>query len=326
MVAVTGANGLLGNFILKKLISEKVPVVGLRRVSQSANSIFDREVEWREVDIINSLSLTEAFKNINTVIHTAAVVSFDPSAKERIFQTNVIGTQNVVNACLALGIPRLIFISSVAALGRKKGIVEINEESKWVDSNLNSDYAKSKYLAELEVYRGQEEGLSVSIINPSVILSTADPNKSSAQIFKYVYEERRFYSDGSLNYVDARDVAEIAYKLYEKKLDSEKLIANAGSINVKELLNKIAARLQKKEPSIKVNPKLLYLAAWLEEMRCKITRTDALISRQSVKMPAENFFYQNQKSMNKLNMVYRPLDETLDWCCEYYKKAFTTNK
>ena len=325
MIAITGVNGLLGNSILKKLVSEKIPAVGLKRAnSDLLNSA--KDLEWREADVINSLSLTEALKNIDTVIHTAAVVSFDPRAKERIFQTNVIGTQNVVNACIALGISRLIFISSVAALGRKKGVKEINEENKWVDSDLNSDYAKSKYLAELEIYRGQEEGLSISIVSPSVILAPANPNKSSAQLFKYVNDERLFYADGHINYVDTRDVADVVFNIYRNKIAGEKFIANAGSINVKELISKIALRLNKKEPSIKINPKLLLASAWLEEMRCKFTRNEVLISRQSVKSSREKFIYQNQKSIDRLNIAYRPLDETLDWCCEYYRDAFTTNK
>ena len=328
MVAITGANGLLGNFILKKFVSEKIPVVGLRRTNSDTTHLDSSSLgaEWREADVTNSLVLTDALKNIDTVIHAAAVVSFDPRAKERIFQTNVIGTQNVVDTCLALGIPRMIFISSVAAIGRKKGMVEIDEKNKWVDSDLNSDYAKSKYLAELEVFRGREEGLSISIVNPSVILSTANPNKSSAQLFKYVNDERSFYSDGYLNYVDARDVADIVFKIYEHKIDGEKFIANAGSIDLKELISKIAIRLNKKEPSIKINPRLLMTAAWLEEMRCKLTGAEALISRQSAKMPGEKFIYRNKKSIDRLNMVYRPLEETLDWCCEYYRNAFTTNK
>jgi len=328
MIAITGANGLLGNSILKKFVSEKIPVVGLRRTNNSSPSSLNntKEVEWREADITNSLSLTEALKNIDTVIHTAAVVSFDPRAKDRIFQTNVIGTQNVVNACIALGIPRLIFISSVAALGRKKGVTEIDEESKWVDSDLNSDYAKSKYLAELEIYRGQEEGLSISIVNPSVILAPANPHKSSAQLFKYVNDERTFYVDGQINYVDVRDVAQIIFNIYKNKITGEKFIANAASINVKELITEIARRLDKKEPSVKVNPRLLLGAAWLEEMRCKLTGTEALISRQSVKASREKFIYQNQKSIRRLNIAYRPLDETLDWCCEYYRDAFNINK
>jgi dihydroflavonol-4-reductase len=328
MIAITGANGLLGSFIATKFVSEKIPLIGLKRINTDISHLahVSQGVEWREADVTNSLSLTEALLNADTVIHTAALVSFDPRAKERIFQTNVLGTQNVVNACLALGIPRLIFISSVAALGRKKGMKEIHEENKWVDSDLNSDYAKSKYLAELEVYRGQEEGLSISIVNPSVILSAGNPNKSSAQIFKYVHQERLFYAEGNINYVDVRDVADMIYKIHENSISGEKYIANAGTIDLKELMTKIAIRLEKRVPSIKINLRLLQAAAWVEELRSKITGAEVLISRQSVKMPGEKFIYQNQKSINRLNMAYRPLEETLDWCCGHYKKAFTTNK
>ncbi len=328
MIAITGANGLLGSFILKKFISEKLPVIGLKRVKSNISHLdeFIPKTEWREADITNSLSLTDAFKNVHTIVHAAAVVSFDPRAKEKIYQANVIGTQNIVNACLASDIPRLIFISSVAALGRKKGAAEINEENRWTEGELNSDYAKSKYLAELEVYRGQEEGLSVSIINPSIILSAADPNKSSAQLFKYVQQKRMFYVDGTINYVDVRDVAELVYKIYKTPVPGEKYIANAGTVGLSELMQKIAVRLGKKGPSIKINPRLLRLAAWAEEMRCKFTGSEALISRQSVKMPAEKLIYHNNKSIHQLNMAYRPLDETLDWCCAYYRNAFTTNK
>src|SRR6185369_4946688 len=141
MIAITGANGLLGNSILRKLIAEKISVVGLKRANSDLSEFLrtSNDVEWREADVTNSLSLTDALQNVDTVIHTAAVVSFDPRAKERIFKTNVIGTQNVVDVCIDLRIQRLIFISSVGALGRKKGIIEINEENKWVDSDLNSD-------------------------------------------------------------------------------------------------------------------------------------------------------------------------------------------
>ena len=327
MIAITGANGLLGSFILKKFIAEKEPVIALKRPTSnlSATGLPDNVV-WRDADINNSVALRDALEKVDTVIHAAAIVSFDPRAKNKIFETNVVGTRNIVNACLGQGIRRLIFISSVAALGRKKGMEEINEDTRWTDSDLNSDYAKSKYLAELEVYRGQEEGLSISIVNPSVILSTTDPNKSSAQIFKYVQQQRLFYTDGSINYVDVRDVAESVFRIYQTPAPGEKFIVSAGCTEVRPLISKIARRLGKKPPSIKINPRLLPLAGWLEEMRCKLTGAEALISRQSVKMQQEKFTYQNQKSVERLNMTYRSLDETLDWCCDHYKRAFTTNK
>ncbi len=328
MIAITGASGLLGRFILKKFNAENAPVIAFRRATSDLSGLTNlgRPVEWREADITNSLTLIEALNNVETVIHSAALVSFDPREKKKIFQTNVSGTQNVVNACLSLGIPRLIFVSSVAALGRKKGVKEINEENKWEENELNSDYAKSKYLAELEVYRGREEGLSVSIINPSVILATGNPKNSSAQIFNYVQKQRPFYAEGNINFVDVRDVADMIYKIYKTPNPHEKFIANAGSIKLQELLGKIAKRLDKTKPSIKVSPRLIRAMAWLEEMRCTLTGEKMIISRQSVKIPGEEFVYQNQKSINQLNMAYRPLEETLDWCCEYYKNVYTTKK
>jgi len=328
MVAITGTSGLLGNFILRKLTEENIPTIGLKR-SQSDLSFLKhdvKQIEWRDADINDSSSLIDALQGVDTVIHSAAVVSFDPRAKEKIYNTNVNGTRNVVNACLALGIPRLIFVSSVAALGRKKGQTEIKEDNQWVDSDLNSDYAKSKYLAELEVFRGQEEGLKVSIVNPSVILAPANPGKSSAQIFNYVQKERKFYADGTVNYVDVRDVAEIIFKLYSENINEGKFIASAGQISLKELMSEIAVRLGKKPPSIRINPGLLLTAAWLEEIRCRITGSEALISRQSAKMPGEKFIYQNERSINRLKIAYKPISETLDWCCSHYIKAFSTNK
>jgi nucleoside-diphosphate-sugar epimerase len=328
MIAITGANGLLGNFIVRKFVSENLPVVALKRATSNTGFLNDltNKIEWREADVTNSLTLADALKGVDTVIHAAAIVSFDPRQKEKIFETNVVGTHNVVNACLALGVKRLIFVSSVAALGRNKLQVEIDEENKWVESDLNSDYAKSKYLAELEVYRGKEEGLTISIINPSVILAPANADKSSAQLFKYVVSEKRFYSDAAINYVDARDVADIIFKVYNNSSGGEKFVASAGVVDLKDLLSRIALRLNKKAPSIKISRKLIGVAARLEELRCRLTGKETLISRQSVKMSAEKFHYLNSKSIRQLDMKYRPLEETLNWCCEYYKNAFTTNK
>lgn len=103
---------------------------------------------------------------------------------------NITGTKHVVDACLSQGIRHLIHISSIAALGQKKETPIIDETSRWVESDLNTDYAESKYKGELEVWRGVEEGLDVSIINPAIIMAPADWTKSSAQLFHYVWKEK----------------------------------------------------------------------------------------------------------------------------------------
>ena len=328
MVAITGANGLLGSYLLQKFEAEKITILGIKRESSNLTKlpIHLQKIEWRNADVRDSDSLLTAFEGVDCVIHAAAFVSFDPRDRKRLFEINVEGTRNVVNACLALKIPRLIHISSVAALGRQKNRNTISEKNTWVKSSLNSDYAESKYLAELEVYRGQEEGLSVSLVNPSVILAPDRQLRSSAQIFKYVMDERKFFIERQLNYVDVRDVSESVWQTYSKKISGEKFIANAGPVQLKYLLDEIASRLGKKAPFIKINPTLVTLAAWIEELRCRLNGSRAVISRQSIRSSQENFVYENSKSIFQLPLQYHSLAETLDWCCKELADAYSTNK
>jgi dihydroflavonol-4-reductase len=328
MVIVTGANGLLGSFVLKKFIAEGVSVTGLKRVDSDTSLLGDVKdrINWREADINDAVSLNECLKDATVVIHAAAMVSFNPREEDTLYKVNVEGTKNVVDACLANGIKKLIHISSVAALSRQRGVSVINENSTWVDSPLNSAYAKSKYLAELEVYRGIEEGLPACIVNPSFILAPSDWQKSSSQIFNYIWQEKKFYSAGQSNYVDVEDVAEIIFKLYQQDFIGERFIACAGSISFKELFDEIASRLGKKIPSIKVSTRLLNVFAFMEEWRCRLLGTKPLVTRETVKATKEIFAYSNQKSIEKLDIRYKSLKVTLDGCCDYYLRTYSTNK
>ena len=186
MVAITGATGLLGGHILDKLLEEAASPIALYRPGQDL--LLPAGVIKRPADILDQVSLREALDGATTVIHAAAFVSFNPRRRKKIFEVNVMGTRNVIDTCLQLGIKNFIHISSVAALGRKSG-QEMTEESNWTGSH-STDYAESKYLAELEVFRAAEEGLTVSIVNPSFILSASQPLRSSATLFNYIWSEK----------------------------------------------------------------------------------------------------------------------------------------
>ncbi|MFN7260211.1 MAG: SDR family NAD(P)-dependent oxidoreductase [Cyclobacteriaceae bacterium] len=328
MVVITGGNGLIGSAIAQRLLSEGISLCGLKRDSSDLRltNHSGQQIQWKTGDILDVSALSECFKNVSVVIHTAAKVSFDPKEKQELFQVNVEGTKNVVNACIASGVKKLIHISSVAALGRQKGIKIIDETSKWEDNALNSSYAESKYLAELEIYRGIEEGLPASIVNPSLVLGTGDWEKSSSKLFQYVWKEKKFYSAGNCNYVDLRDVAEIVFRLLTEDFLTQRYIASAGAIPYKDLFEKIALRFNKKAPSIKVNPFLINTIATLEELKSRLLNTRPLVTRESVKSASEKFIFLNQKSINDLGVNYRPLDETVDFCCEYYLRTYSINK
>ena len=321
MVAVTGASGLLGGHLLSRFLEAGVPLTALHRGDHHS---IPESVIKKTADILDPVSLNEAFKNVETVIHSAACVSFNPRKRNSILNINVKGTEQVVDACLQQGVKNLIHISSVAALGRKPG-EQINEKSVWTGEHV-SDYAESKYLAELEVYRGAEEGLTISMVNPSVILSAAQPSRSSAALFNYVWKEKRFLTYGSLNYVDARDVADAVFQLYQKPQPGEKFILSAGSIPFKDFFERTAILLNKKKPTIQISSSIAYWAGWAEEIISMLLNREPLITRLSARMASQSFQYDSQKAKDYLGLQFRSLDETLGWCCDDFLRNVKPNK
>ncbi len=321
-IAITGATGLLGGHLVEKFRAEGIAPTAVHRPGTKPH--FSPDVITRPADVLDQVSLEEALEGATTVIHAAAFVSFNPRQQKKIYEINVEGTKHVVDTCLHLGIKNLIYISSVAALGRKSGEV-LNEESKWMGVR-SSDYAESKYLAELEVFRGAEEGLTVSLVNPAVILSAAQPARSSATLFDYVWNENHFYTNGLLNYVDARDVAEVVFQLFNKPQAGEKFILATGNITYKEFFLRVASHLGKSAPSIRISSSLSYWAGWAEEVRAVLLQREPIVTRQSAKMALQSYRYDPGKVKACLGIQFRSLDDTLAWCCEDFLRNVKPNK
>jgi nucleoside-diphosphate-sugar epimerase len=328
MIAITGANGLLGSYIVRKLVVQNEKFVALKRKGSDLSLLKDikESITWREADILDSVSMEEALEGVTHVIHAAAMVSFNPRSRDQIYNVNVQGTKNTVNACLATGVKKLVHISSVAALGRLKGQTSIDERHNWVDNSLNSTYAETKYLAELEVFRAHEEGLNTVILNPSVILAAADWKKSSAKLFKYVWDERPFYIDSQLNYVDVRDVANAVHQLLHAHYPGERFILNAGNITLHDFFSQIADRFKKRPPGIKLSTPLVKVIAFLERYRSRMVGAEPLITSETARLANTRFLYQNEKIKNTLNFKFEAFDKTLDWCCQYYMNCQNAKK
>lgn len=321
MVAITGASGLLGRHLVDRILSEGVGVIAIVRDPQVR---FPDGVLVRQGDVVDPLAIQEAIEGADAVIHAAALVSFNPRRRKEILDVNVDGTRNVVNACLKLGIKNLIHISSVSALGRKPGVA-ITEENTWTDQ-YSSDYGTSKYLAELEVYRGAEEGLIVGLVNPSVILSGTPVHRSSGSLFDYVWKERRFYADGILNYVDVRDVGDAVYELLKNPKPGERFTLSAGTLPYLDFFKRVAHRWNKRAPSLRIPGALVYAFGLAEEMRCWVIGAEPLITRQSAASTTHNFRYDTSKAQRDLGTRYRDLNETIDWCCAEYAQHVSRNK
>ena len=197
MVLVTGGTGFLGSYIIKQLVEKGYNVRALRRSNKLpfwiAKEILEK-VEWVEGDVLDVIALENAMNGVDTIIHSAAIVSFATKDRKEMYHVNVEGTANVVNIALEKNVRRLVHISSVAALGRTANGGHVNEEKKWEESKVNTHYAKSKFKAELQVWRGISEGLEAVILNPSTILGYGDWHSSSCAIFKSVHDGFNWYT------------------------------------------------------------------------------------------------------------------------------------
>ncbi len=326
-ILITGATGLVGSATARRFLAEGHAVVVLHRPGSDRSLLRDLEgrIRWQEGDILDVVSLEKALADVDYVIHAAAVVSFVPRDEATMYKVNVEGTANVVNACLKRGIRKLCHVSSVAALGRpdprmiaSDTTIVINETQRWTDSPNNSAYAKSKYLAEVEVWRGIAEGLSVVIVNPSLILGEGDWQKSSTQLFKYVYDGKPFYTEGTVNYIDVRDIAEAIYQLTLSEIENERFILSAGTATYRELFAAIAEGFGKKPPHIKVGSGLAGGIWRVEAVRSWLTGSRPLITKDTARSAAHHFEFSNAKIKKALSFDFQPLDKTVKRVCESF--------
>lgn len=324
-ILITGITGLVGSFTARYFLNSGFQVAGLKRDNSDLSLIKDihHSIDWFEGDILDILSLERAIEHVNYVVHAAAIVSFAPKDRVSMFKTNVEGTINVVNLCLEKKIKKLCFVSSVAALGRKipnqnevNHLIKIDEKATWEENELNSNYAKTKYLAEIEVWRGQSEGLNSVIVNPSVILGEADWNKSSTQLLKFAFDEHKFYPEGNLNYVDVQDVAECIYKLMLSDISDERFILSAGQITYKAFFEKVAPRFNKRPPSILLGKSLTGIVWRIAAIKSFFTGDAPLITKETALSSSHSFDYSSDKIQKVLNFSFRVLDESLNRICK----------
>lgn len=331
MVLVTGGTGFLGAYIIRELVEKGYKVRAIRRDSSNTPffipaTIFSK-IEWFSADILDVVSLAEAMEGAEAVIHSAAKVSYNPDDKKEIYQINIDGTANTVNVALELNIPRFVYISSVAALGRTPNGDRVTEEKPWEEKHANSHYAISKYKAEMEIWRAIGEGLNAVIVNPSTMMGYGDWNSSSNTIFKNIYEEFPYYTTGINGFVSVEDVAKATVRLMESEISGERFIVNADNWSFQQLFNAIADGLHKKHPSRLVTPFLAAVAWRYEKLKSKLTGKRSLLTKESAMIAQTKTFFDNSKILSSLpGFSFTSLDVTIKKACaDYLERLSATN-
>ena len=323
MILVTGASGFLGTELLKQLINENENVRALKR-SNSVLRMSDElknKIEWVDGDVTDVQSVEDAMQGCSKVYHCAAIVSFNPKAAAHMMQVNVNGTANVVNTALHLGIEKLLYVSSIASLGRSLGNDHLTEESKWEESKLNSKYALSKYGGEMEVWRGIAEGLNAVIINPSVIIGAGKWDEGTAKFFNDAWKGIPFYTKGVTGFVGVKDVAAVMIHLMESDIVNERFIVNAENMVYQDFFNQVCDGLGKPHPKIHMPAWMGELAWRAEWLRSKLTGKPPMAQKENVRVALTKFYYSSEKLKQKIGFEFTPMKKVIAETCEEFLKS-----
>ncbi|MEZ4855054.1 MAG: NAD-dependent epimerase/dehydratase family protein [Gelidibacter sp.] len=326
MILVTGATGLVGSHLLYNLVSAKKHVKAIYRRAHKLESVkhvfsyytddFEtlfNAIEWIEADINDVPTLAEAFNDVTYVYHCAAFVSFEPDKYHLLRKINIEGTANIVNLCVAHHIKKLCYVSSVAAIGHHQNAEElITEETHWNPEEDNSVYAITKYGAEIEVWRGTQEGVATVIVNPGVIIGPGFwKNGGSSSLIRQVYKGFPYFANGSTGYVDVWNVVSIMTKLMESDIKNERFILVSDNLTFKEFNKKVAKGLGV-APAKKEASKLILELGWrLDWLKHKLFGKRRKLSKQLAKTARTVTLYDASKLKNTLNFKFNAIDDSI---------------
>lgn len=274
------------------------------------DSLFNK-IEWVEANITDIPALTLAFENITKVYHCAAFISFDPSKYKVLKKANVEGTANIVNLCLASNIEKLCYVSSVATLGSNLKDQLISEETPWNPDAKNSVYAITKYGAEMEIWRGTQEGLDAVIVNPGLILGTSPDGGGSSIIISLGASGIPFYPSGAMGIVDVQDVVKTMILLMNSEVKNEQFILVGENLTYKDLLTRLAPMFDKKPPTKKLPKNIMFFLSGMDWLSNKLFNTKRRIVKATVQSMFTISLYDMFKIKNTLGFQFTPTEETL---------------
>ncbi|WP_395094010.1 NAD-dependent epimerase/dehydratase family protein [Vaginella massiliensis] len=327
MIFVTGGTGLVGVNLLLRLTTQYAHIRALKRKNSNLNTVKDffekhgageryQQIDWVEGDLLDVTFVEEILQDVETIFHAAALVSFDNRLDDEIIATNVTATENLVNAAIEAKVNDFVFVSSIATLDDLNPLTKmLDENSAFNPNKKHSTYALSKLRAEMEVWRGSQEGLNVIVVNPSIIIGSLDGKRESERIFRNHFTNRYAPAGGS-GFVDVRDVVAILLELHQKKIYNQKFILNSENVYYFDVLNRIAEKYHQKTK--KVPNSLLYGIHKISQLGKPFGLPN--LDRGTLKAITTLTSYDNHKIKSTLHYDFIPIDEALDYHFEHYKQ------
>lgn len=333
MIVVTGGTGLVGAHLLFALTKnggqiratyrEEKKLANTRQVFASYTINFQSQfnrIDWVKADLNDIPALSKALKGATYVYHCAAFVSFEPDKYHILRRTNIEGTANVVNICIEYNIKKLCYVSSVATLGSPLKGKEITETTYWNPEDDNSVYGITKYGAEMEVWRGTQEGLDAVIVNPGVILGAGIWHYGTGNLFKKAHEGYKYYPKGSIGLVNVKDVIKIMIALTNSSITNERFIVVAENWSYKKFLSNLSTSVNGQKPK-KLIPKIAMEIIWrFDWIKNKLIGKRRVITKHLAKSLMSEKHFSNEKIITVLNYSFEPIEETIKELGDQYLK------
>jgi len=323
MVVVTGARGHIGNVLVRELLSrgEKVRVV--IPPSKGAASLDGLKIEMFEGDVCKIESLIPAFKGSDVVYHLAGVISILPGMTELLHQVNVMGTRNVVEACLKSGVRRLVYTSSIEAIAEPPHGTVIDETIPFAPDRAIAEYGKSKAQATLAVLEGVKKGLDAVIVCPTGVIGPYDfkPSEMGQLFIDFTRGKSRIYVGGAYNFVDVRDAAIGHILAFEKGRARESYILSGERITTNELMSVLEEVTGVKTAHFKLPAWLAGAIAIFTPAYYRLANKKPRFTKHSLRVLRSNSIISSQKARQQLGYSPRPIKESIADTVQWFKET-----
>ena len=319
-ILVTGATGFLGHHLTKRLIRDGHKIRILKEKNASSDLIEGLELEIIEGDIRDLKTVKKAVKECNVVFHLAAIISYWSKLNPLLYEVNVTGTENIVEACLKEEAKRLIHVSSTVAVGTKPGKKLADEETTYNLWNLNINYCDTKYLGEMRVKKGIDKGLDAVIVCPGSMYGLGDIRRIEEDpIFSKGFSGL-FYIKGGLGVVDVEDVVEGLILAWKRGETGQRYILVSENLTFFEIRKKIAEALGRAPPKICLPYPIFLTVAYISNWLASLAGKKPKITPAMARFNKIYFYFSAEKAKKELGIKFQPFKESVEKAIDWYKE------
>jgi dihydroflavonol-4-reductase len=305
---LTGATGFVGSAVARTLAARGHRLRLLVRRASDRSNLAGLDAELTEGDLTDAASVAQAVAGCRFVLHVAADYRLWVPDAAAMLAANVEGTRTVMRAAMAAGVERVVYCSSVAALGLNADSSPADESTPVTEASMIGAYKRSKYLAERAVLDLVGQGLPAVIVNPAAPVGPRDirPTPTGRIILDAARGRIPAFVDTGLNVVHVDDVAEGHVLALERGVIGERYILGSENLMLSELLALVAQSVGRRPPTIRLPMAAIWPIAVISEGIARLTGIEPMATRDTAKMARKRMFFSSAKAQAALGYAPRP--------------------